>query len=105
MSIIFGTVEIPNMTEMPQTTTRKECSMKHDVDPELEAESDEEAFEDTLEFVNEDWTKIEVIMINVVVHSSLESTLTAGSNGASPSRINLNNDASGNKSQIDEATE
>lgn len=63
MSMSFGTIEIPDMREMPQTTSGQEYSIEKAAKPELEEKIDDEMLEATVEVANEDWTKTEEIMI------------------------------------------
>ncbi|KAK4706897.1 hypothetical protein R3W88_033540 [Solanum pinnatisectum] len=64
MSMIFGTVEIPNVPKMPQTTTGHGNGIEHTANPELEAETDEEMFEGA---AVDDIAKTEEFMIDIVV--------------------------------------
>ncbi|KAK4721526.1 hypothetical protein R3W88_011759 [Solanum pinnatisectum] len=84
VSMVFGTVEIPDMLEMLQTTTRHGDRMKQIADLELEAETDEEMLKETEGAVHEDLTKTKAIMIDFAVQASLAPV--AGSSGAGPSR-------------------
>ncbi|KAK4733814.1 hypothetical protein R3W88_008075 [Solanum pinnatisectum] len=45
MSMIFGTVEIPDVLKMLQTTIGHGDGIEHTVDPESEVETDKEMFE------------------------------------------------------------
>ena len=45
MSMIFGTVEIPDAPDIPPTTTGDEVRVEQTDDPESEAETDEEMLE------------------------------------------------------------
>ncbi|KAG5632236.1 hypothetical protein H5410_003953 [Solanum commersonii] len=87
MSRIFGTVEILDMLEMSQTTTRYGDGIEQTTDHELEAETDEEMFEETEEAADEDLIKTEAIMVDVVMQASLANATAAGSNGAGPSEV------------------
>ncbi|KAK4717798.1 hypothetical protein R3W88_016136 [Solanum pinnatisectum] len=84
VSMVFGTVEIPDVPEMPQTITGHGYRAKQIVDPESEAETDEEMLEKTEGAADEDLTEMEAIRIDAVVQASLAPV--AGSSGAGPSR-------------------
>uniref|UniRef100_M1DYP6 Polyprotein protein n=1 Tax=Solanum tuberosum TaxID=4113 RepID=M1DYP6_SOLTU len=82
MSMIFGTVEIPNVPEMPPTTTRDEVRVEKTADPKSEAEMDEEMFDVAEEVSYEGLTETEEAMIDAVVQNSLADTPLADPSGA-----------------------
>ncbi|KAK4709760.1 hypothetical protein R3W88_004273 [Solanum pinnatisectum] len=67
VSMVFGTVKIPDVPEMPQTTTRHGDRAEQIVDPESETETDEEMHEETEGAADEDRTETEAIIIDDVV--------------------------------------
>uniref|UniRef100_M1DRL0 Integrase core domain containing protein n=1 Tax=Solanum tuberosum TaxID=4113 RepID=M1DRL0_SOLTU len=68
---LVSRIAIPDMPEMPQTTTGHRDRAKQKTDPESEVESDEEIHEETEGAADEDLTETEAIMIDVAVHTSL----------------------------------
>uniref|UniRef100_M1DMZ9 Polyprotein protein n=1 Tax=Solanum tuberosum TaxID=4113 RepID=M1DMZ9_SOLTU len=110
MSMVFGTVEIPDLPEMPPTTAEHEGRMEKTVEPELEAETDKEMFKETEGAADEDLTETKAAMIDAVVQASLENSLFAVSSGAGSSRMTLGNetqvqtDTPSTDAQIDGAT-
>uniref|UniRef100_M1DSB2 Polyprotein protein n=1 Tax=Solanum tuberosum TaxID=4113 RepID=M1DSB2_SOLTU len=82
VSMIFGTIETPDMPEALLITTRHGDGREHIADPEPKAETDEEMFE---EVTVDDKADTEEIRINVVVHASLAKSSAAGSSGAGSS--------------------
>jgi len=62
VSMIFGTVEFPYVPEIPQTITRHGDGIENAVDPESEAETDDEMFEGA---AADDIAKTEEIIIDV----------------------------------------
>lgn len=65
--IVFGTVEILHVPKMPYTTTKHEDTQKKASEPDLEAQIDEEMFEETEEAMDKDLTTTEEVMIYIVV--------------------------------------
>uniref|UniRef100_M1DG92 Polyprotein protein n=1 Tax=Solanum tuberosum TaxID=4113 RepID=M1DG92_SOLTU len=74
MSMIFGTVEIPDVLVMPPATTGDEIRVDETTDPESEAETDEELLEVTEEASYEGLTETEEAMVDVSVQASLVDT-------------------------------
>ncbi|XP_049397351.1 uncharacterized protein LOC125861519 [Solanum stenotomum] len=64
MSMVFGMLEI----------TRSEDRVEQTAEPESEAETDEEMHEETVDGANDDLTKTEAIMIDMVVQASMANT-------------------------------
>uniref|UniRef100_M1DXA7 Polyprotein protein n=1 Tax=Solanum tuberosum TaxID=4113 RepID=M1DXA7_SOLTU len=78
-------LEIPDVHEMPQTTTGHRDRAEQTTDPESEAETDEKMHEETEGTAYEDLTESEVIIIDVAVQASL-APITRSS-GAGPSGV------------------
>uniref|UniRef100_M1DXY7 Polyprotein protein n=1 Tax=Solanum tuberosum TaxID=4113 RepID=M1DXY7_SOLTU len=96
--MVFGTVEIPDVPEMPQTSIGHGDRAEKTIDPESEAETDEGMHEETEGAADEDLTETKAIMIDVVVHPSLApvaGSSEAGSSGVTP----------GTEAQIDITTD
>lgn len=55
------------MPKMPYTTTKHEDTQKKASEPDLEAQIDEEMFEETEEAMDKDLTTTEEVMIYIVV--------------------------------------
>uniref|UniRef100_M1DPE7 Polyprotein protein n=1 Tax=Solanum tuberosum TaxID=4113 RepID=M1DPE7_SOLTU len=75
--MIFGTVEIPDVPielDMHAATTRDDVRVEEAVDPESEAETDEEIFEVVQEASYEGLTETDEAMVDAVVQASLVDT-------------------------------
>uniref|UniRef100_M1DPG1 Polyprotein protein n=1 Tax=Solanum tuberosum TaxID=4113 RepID=M1DPG1_SOLTU len=77
MSMIFGTVKIPDVPDMPPATTGDEVRVEEAIDPKSEAKMDKEMLEVAEEVSYEGLTETEEAMIDVVVHTSLADTQLA----------------------------
>jgi len=53
-SMVFGTVEIPDVPEMPPVSTQSEDTVKWTVEPESEVEKNEKMLEETVDVADED---------------------------------------------------
>uniref|UniRef100_M1DYC6 Polyprotein protein n=1 Tax=Solanum tuberosum TaxID=4113 RepID=M1DYC6_SOLTU len=72
MSMVFGTMEILDVPEMPPTTTENEYIMEQTA--ESEPDTDEGMLEETERATNEDLTETEEAMIDAVVQASMANT-------------------------------
>uniref|UniRef100_M1DVG2 Polyprotein protein n=1 Tax=Solanum tuberosum TaxID=4113 RepID=M1DVG2_SOLTU len=111
MSMIFGTVEIPDVPEMPLATTGDEGRIEETTDPESEVETDEEMLEVAKAASYEGLTETEEAMVDADVHDSLANTpLAAPSATAVPSEVTSSieardqTDTPGTDAQTDGAT-
>lgn len=77
MSIIFGTVEIPVVLEMPLDTTRDDIRVEDAVDPESKAKTDKEMLWVNEEVYYEGLTENEEAMIDAAIQASLEDASLA----------------------------
>uniref|UniRef100_M1DPY7 Polyprotein protein n=1 Tax=Solanum tuberosum TaxID=4113 RepID=M1DPY7_SOLTU len=105
--MVFGIVEIPNVPEIPPTTTGQEDRMKKTTDPVSEAETDAEMLKETEGATDDDLTETEAAMIDAAVQASLANTPFAVPSGAGPFEVTLGIetrdqiDSPGNDAQID----
>uniref|UniRef100_M1DSK0 Polyprotein protein n=1 Tax=Solanum tuberosum TaxID=4113 RepID=M1DSK0_SOLTU len=91
MSMIFGTVEIPDVSDMPPATTGDEIRVEEVADPESEAETDEEILEVAEEASYEG---TEEAMVDADVQASLADTPLASPIAAVvPSEVTPGTDA------------
>ncbi|XP_049378084.1 uncharacterized protein LOC125842828 [Solanum stenotomum] len=86
MSMVFGTMEILNVPEMPPTTTGHKDRMEQTVEPESKADIGEEMMGETEGGADEDLTETEAPMIDRVVQASLAITPFAVSSEDGSSR-------------------
>uniref|UniRef100_M1DFP9 Polyprotein protein n=1 Tax=Solanum tuberosum TaxID=4113 RepID=M1DFP9_SOLTU len=85
VSMVIGTVEIPDMPEFPQKINGHGGRTKKVADHESEAKTNEATHEETEGSADKDSTETDEIMIDVVVQASSEKSLAARSSGAGPS--------------------
>uniref|UniRef100_M1DA64 Polyprotein protein n=1 Tax=Solanum tuberosum TaxID=4113 RepID=M1DA64_SOLTU len=78
MSMVFGTVEIPDVPVMPPATSRDGSRVEKIVDSESEAETDEEMIEGVEEASYKGLDETKEPMIEAVVQVSLADTSLAG---------------------------
>uniref|UniRef100_M1E1E0 Polyprotein protein n=1 Tax=Solanum tuberosum TaxID=4113 RepID=M1E1E0_SOLTU len=113
MSMIFGTVEFPNVPvepDMPLATIGDDVRVEEAFSPEFEEETDEEMFEVVKEASYEGLTETEEAMVDAVVQASLADTPLANPSG--PTTVNMtpstdaqfHSDASGIDAPIDGET-
>lgn len=81
ISMVFGIVEILHVPEMPLTTTRHKDKIKKATDPESDADTNEEMFEETEVTVDEDLIATEAVMIDADVQDFLANAPDPGSGG------------------------
>uniref|UniRef100_M1D9Z8 Polyprotein protein n=1 Tax=Solanum tuberosum TaxID=4113 RepID=M1D9Z8_SOLTU len=85
VSMVIGTMEIPDMPEYPQKINGHGCRTKQVADHESEAKTNEATHEETKGPADEDSTETDQIMIDVVVQASSEKSPAARYSGAGPS--------------------
>ncbi|TMX04633.1 hypothetical protein EJD97_006468 [Solanum chilense] len=74
MSMVFGAVEIPDMSQIPLTTIRDEVRVTKIFDHESYVETDEEMHDVTKDAAYDCLIETEEIMVDVVVEASRTGT-------------------------------
>ncbi|KAG5606335.1 hypothetical protein H5410_027827, partial [Solanum commersonii] len=88
MSMIFGMVEIPDMPDMPPSTTGDKVRVEEIVDPKSEAEIDEEMLEVAEKALYKGLTETEETRVDAVVQACLADTLLVDPSAATiPSEV------------------
>uniref|UniRef100_M1DCH4 Polyprotein protein n=1 Tax=Solanum tuberosum TaxID=4113 RepID=M1DCH4_SOLTU len=85
----------PRCARNPLVITRSEDRVEKIVEPESEAETDEEMLEETVDAADEDLTETEAIMIDAAVQTSMANTHFVVSSGAGPSGVTQSTKARG----------
>uniref|UniRef100_M1D8Q5 Gag-pol polyprotein n=1 Tax=Solanum tuberosum TaxID=4113 RepID=M1D8Q5_SOLTU len=96
MSMIFGTVDIPDVPvkpDMPPTTTEYDVRVEEAADPKSKAEMDEEMLGVVEDVSYEGLTETEEAMVDVAVQASLADTPLVDPSGASTINVTLGTDA------------